>query len=201
MSGKARTKIAYAGATRAQSQALAGTGRKNRGGAQVAPPLSENRLHCMVREYLDRVLLPDSAFWSTFPSGGYLLNPIAAALLKRRGLKAGMPDVFIWFCLSREAPWQRNCRCVGIELKAKSRYPSKAQKDVFYKLHRVGVNVWVCRDIDDVSEALRMEGVPTREAHPDLAGDGESALALLSRTKVSDGVSPYSRRVQDDPAA
>jgi hypothetical protein len=164
MSGtrKAWTAFAEARAARPQPASQSRPPRRSDGSGAKPKALTEHQLHVSVAQYLDRVLLPDKCFWSTFPSGGYALSPIASALLKRRGLKPGMPDIFIWF-------WRedRTCCCVGVELKVKT-WPSRVQKDVFYKMRKLGVNIWICRSIEDVTKALEKEGVPTRESHHEI---------------------------------
>jgi hypothetical protein len=134
-----------------------------------------------------------------------LLNRVAAAHLKQRGTKAGMPDIFIWYLRKGQSDYDR---CIGIELKRTGKYPSAAQKDVFYKLRKLGVNIWICRDIDDVRDVLHREGVPNREAHPDLDRDGtvparsgeRRTSTAIQSSSVSDRIPSDQRRVPDGAA-
>lgn len=157
MSGTARVQ---AGAAKvAASRRKNGSGKKR---AALEP--TEHQLHCTVASYLDRVLLAREAFWTTFPSGGYALNRVAAAHLKQRGLKAGMPDLFIWYANVRSGEDFWPYRCLGIELKRARKYQSPSQLFVAKKLSEMGVPVVVCRCIEDVAKELQIYGVPTRES-------------------------------------
>jgi hypothetical protein len=95
-------------------------------------------------------LLAEPACYTTFPSGGYILGKAAAGRLKARGLKAGMPDILVFF----------GGRCVGLELKVGNRGTSKAQNEMFMRLANAGVHVRVCWTLDDVIGALVQEGCP-----------------------------------------
>ena len=131
----------------------AGSRRKARAGPKRVKALepSEDQLHRSVAEYLDW-MLKEPACWSTFPSGGYLLGKAAAGRLKARGLKAGMPDILVFF----------DGRCIGIELKTRSGGLSDAQKEMFPKLQAAGIRVHVCRNLGDVTVVLRDSQVPLR---------------------------------------
>ncbi len=94
-----------------------------------------------VADHLDLVL-PDDAWWTTFPAGGG--GKVRGAILKRRGLKAGVPDILIV---------QRG-RLYGIELKAPKGTVSGAQTNTHADLVAVGVPVAVCRTLDGIHEAL-----------------------------------------------
>jgi len=142
------------------------------GGADVAggskkriKPSSEHQIHVSVAKYLDTVLVPGRSFWSTFPSGGYMLNRVAAANLKKRGLKPGMPDIMIWSWVPTSGPlYSGKSRCIGIEIKRPKMYATPQQRHTHRKLLEVGVSTYICRSIEDVAKVLDREGIPTRES-------------------------------------
>lgn len=125
---------------------------------------SEEQLHRMVVEYLNW-MLKEPACFSTFPSGGYLLGKAAAGRLKARGLKAGMPDILVFF----------GGRAIGIELKSFKGRVSTSQKEMIPKLKAAGVPVYICRNIEGVIFSLRNEGVPLRGSQSDSQTKGSSA--------------------------
>ena len=113
---------------------------------------SESELHLSVANLLDWVLL-SPAFYSTFPAGWGVLSPSMAQRLKRSGLKAGMPDMMVFY----------DGRCFGIELKARKNILSPDQRVTFEKLRDAHIPVYVCRNIDSVMMALANERVPLRK--------------------------------------
>ena len=118
--------------------------------------ISEGALHKQVAAFLNKFLEPP-AVWSTFPAGWGKIPPMTYRRLQAAGLKPGMPDIFIWWY---DEFHPGCCRCIGIELKARYRKPSEAQADMFDRLHKAGVKVYTCWDLNDVTEALRSEGIP-----------------------------------------
>jgi hypothetical protein len=117
----------------------------------------EDQLHLSVAQLLDWILLPP-AFYTTFPAGWGVLSPMMAQRLKRSGLKAGMPDMLLFY----------EQRCYGIELKTGKNAVSPDQKETIHRLGNAGVPVWVCRSAEDVIDVLQVIGLPTRP----LAGAG-----------------------------
>jgi len=114
------------------------------------PEPPEDSLHKSVADLLDaHLLLP--ATWTTFPAGLYVLNPAAAGRLKRLGLKAGMPDILVF--------WHG---CVGIELKRDSGTRQREQKFMHLRLEAAGIPVYVCRSLEAVADALVRHDVPLR---------------------------------------
>jgi hypothetical protein len=130
---------------------------RTRKAANQALEPTEHQLHCAVAKYLDCVLRMPT-FWTTFPSGGYVLNKVARSHLKQRGLHKGVPDLFIWFVDDKNRH-----RCIAIELKRPGKYPTKEQWKVHVLFGAVGVPVGICRSITDVARFLHKQGVPTRD--------------------------------------
>lgn len=109
----------------------------------------EDAFHVTVAEFLD-LALPGDAFWSTVPAGGG--GAIRGAQLKRKGYKAGTPDIIIcWHGLAH-----------FLELKAKRGVVSGNQKFIRGVLLRAGCR-WACaRTLEQVMDALAAWGIPTR---------------------------------------
>ena len=126
------------------------TGRKSRSG-QGRSPLTESQIHASVASLLDWILVPP-ALYTTFPAGVGKFSKAMAGQLKHRGLKAGMPDILVFYA----------GRCLGLELKKLRSYMSKAQVEMKAKLEAAGVHYVVCRSQDDVITALRYHEVPIR---------------------------------------
>lgn len=112
----------------------------------------EAELHKSVAHFLDWALVPP-AFFSTFPAGWGKLSKASAGRLYASGLKAGMPDIFVF------GPGRKT---VGIELKVPPNTATAVQRTMFAKLQAVGIRVYICRSIEDVVDALGQEGVPCR---------------------------------------
>ena len=114
---------------------------------------TEDQLHRAVAILLDTILLPP-ALWTTFPSGWGKLGKATAGRLHGCGLKAGMPDILIFF----------NGRAAGIELKTEAGKLSKDQKHMALLLAGAGIRVYVCRSTDDVIGVLEQMDIPHRRA-------------------------------------
>jgi hypothetical protein len=104
---------------------------------------SEAQLHAAVSDYLD-VALPKTAWFTTFPLGGG--GAIRGAQLKRRGTKAGTPDVLIVY---RGTPY-------FIELKRmKGGVVSEKQSECHVDLMAAGARVAICKSVEEVASVLR----------------------------------------------
>jgi hypothetical protein len=118
----------------------------------IKPKVTESALHKSVADYLDLVLMPP-ALWTTFPAGWGKLGKATAGRLHGAGLKAGFPDILIFF----------NGRVTGIELKTESGPVSKNQYLMFMRLYEAGVHVYICRSIEDVTGVLEQASLPHRK--------------------------------------
>jgi hypothetical protein len=118
----------------------------------VKSKITEAQLHKAVADLLDWMLLPP-AIWTTFPAGWGKLGKATAGRLHGSGLKAGFPDVLIFF----------NGHCVGVELKTERGLVSKAQHLMFMRLYEAGIRVYICRNTDDVIGVLEQESLPHRK--------------------------------------
>jgi hypothetical protein len=113
--------------------------------------MSEIDLHRSVAELLDWVILPP-AMWTTFPAGWTKMRKGAAGRLRGCGLKAGMPDILVFYS---------GC-ALTIELKTEKGRLSKEQFETTAALGRAGIPVHVCRSVDDVHRALAYHQIPMR---------------------------------------
>lgn len=122
---------------------------------------TEDELHQSAAELLDWLILPP-AFYTTFPAGWGLLPKSTAARLKRCGLKPGMPDILV-FDYFRMIANRIYPKVIGIELKRpKSGRASDDQREMHAKLAKVGVDVYVCRTLDEIIQVLKDENIPLR---------------------------------------
>lgn len=110
----------------------------------------EDNIHKAVARTLDLCLYPETLH-TCFPAGGG--GKVRGAILKARGLKAGMPDhliihpgVTLW-----------------LELKVpKSGRVSDSQKLRHAELRAIGHKVEICRSVADVADALNVHCIPHR---------------------------------------
>ena len=126
-------------------------------------PQPESDLHEAVADLLARVVKPP-AMWTCFPAGNVPLPKAYAAKLARYGLKPGWPDFQII-----------HGKAYGIELKSARGRLSKGrwvatrrgrvryvdgQADVVAQLEQAGMEVAICRSVDDVLAALAEWQIP-----------------------------------------
>jgi hypothetical protein len=114
--------------------------------------IAEADLHRTVAGFLDAALLPP-AIWTTFPAGWGKLTKATSGRLKGAGLKAGMPDILVFY----------RARTLGIELKTEQGTLSKEQEEMFPLLNKAGVVIEVCRSVEEVLEALTGNNIPIRD--------------------------------------
>lgn len=112
----------------------------------------EDLFHLSVANLLDWALKPP-AFYTTFPAGWGVLSPSMAQRLKKSGLKAGMPDVLVFYDSS----------CFGMELKTGKNTMSPMQRETAHKLSLAGVQVHVVRSLQQVLNVLLAHHVPVRQ--------------------------------------
>lgn len=105
----------------------------------------EQTFHKQAAAYL-RAVLPEDAFFTTFPSGGG--GRIRGAHLKAMGLAAGVPDLLIIY----------KGVTLFIELKAPKGVLSETQKLIHQKIAKAGAEVCTCRSLAEIEASL--EGMP-----------------------------------------
>jgi hypothetical protein len=110
----------------------------------------EAALHFAVALFLRHALVPP-AWFSTIGHGGG--GRVRGAMLKRAGMRAGMPDLLVF------GP---RGYVLGIELKAGKGRQSPEQRDVADDFRACRQGYTVCRSVEDVATALRTHGIPTR---------------------------------------
>ena len=110
--------------------------------------------HCHVADALDKILDPELTCWSSIENSnhtGGTSGKIKQSKDKRKGVKAGVPDVFILY----------SGTCLWIELKAGYNGTSEPQ-DLFHKkIRKAGSIVVVVRTIDELMTILEQYEVPT----------------------------------------
>jgi hypothetical protein len=114
--------------------------------------MTEAQFHRTVADYLDWCLLPP-AWYTTFPAG-WFKGKVTGGILRGAGLKAGMPDILIWY----------NGFTIGMELKTPRGRLSEAQRSTRKRLEQAGVKYIVCRDLQDVVNNLEMLQIPLRRS-------------------------------------
>ncbi len=114
----------------------------------------EYDFHCQVANILDKILDPNLTCWSSVENSnhtGGVSGLIKQGKDKRKGVKSGVPDIFILY----------NGTSLWLELKAGKNGTSGLQ-DAFHKKIRLSDNiVFVIRDIDELMDALLLHQVPT----------------------------------------
>lgn len=111
----------------------------------------ETALQIVVAQFLDYAL-PEGAVWTSIDAGAFKLSPSQADLQKRRGVKAGWPDVLILY----------RGTLYGIELKAKNGHLEDEQELLGLALIRSGGHYFEARSIAEIERTLRGEGFPLR---------------------------------------
>jgi hypothetical protein len=121
--------------------------------AQVRSDLvSESELHRVVADFLNWVMLPP-AIWTTFPAGWGKLGKATAGRLKASGLKEGFPDILLFY----------DGHAFGIELKTRKGKPTPVQLEMFNSLNYAGVQVHICRRLEEVRDVLVRYKIPMRK--------------------------------------
>ena len=117
----------------------------------MAQHTQEYRFQIVVAQYLT-FALPADATWTSIDAGAGKLTPATAELCKRRGIKAGWPDVLIVY----------RGRLHGVELKAGKGAQEDEQKCVQAQLEAAGATYAVVRSVDELEAMLRSYGIPLR---------------------------------------
>jgi hypothetical protein len=112
----------------------------------------EQTLQIQVANYL-RVALRPPTFWTSLDHAAKL-GPVAGAMRKKRGVRAGLPDLLV----------MRACDfstvVIGIELKATKGVVSDAQEEMKRSFKAVNADYYVCRTLPEVLHVLEMNGIP-----------------------------------------
>ena len=115
---------------------------------------SEESIHTQIANYLQWAL-SDDTLWYTIENsnqqGGYK-GMRKQAKLKQKGVRAGVPDIYINF----------NGNVLYLEVKSKTGVLSRNQKETHKIIRKNKGNVAVVRSVDDVEEALKKHSIPHR---------------------------------------
>jgi hypothetical protein len=129
------------------------------------PEPLEADIHEACARALDLLLLPP-AMWFCYPAGAAELSPQQMAAYSRKGLKRGLPDIFVL-----------HQRMYGIELKRPGARLSKTrvgrsqrgapriyagQEDVFPKLEAAGMQIAIVHSVDEMLAQLARWQIPMR---------------------------------------
>ena len=145
----------------------------------------EHDLQRQVAAYLWTVLPPE-VLWSSIDHSGK--SKTRQAILKGRGVKAGWPDITIyWRDESRRTINGRvflpTVEVGHIELKAEKGILSAEQSIFMHKAERLGHWFAVCKSLEDVQLALKVWEVPTR-IHADPVTPGDIPEDDFTRTRT-----------------
>lgn len=111
---------------------------------------SEQRFHIEVVQYLNIALTRATFFLHV--ANQRRCTPQEGALLKKLGLKAGVPDLILIHA----------GRAHGIELKSETGRVTPDQRATHEALRDAGVTVAVARTLQEVGDLLQAWGVPSR---------------------------------------
>jgi len=131
----------------------------------------EERLHLDVAAFL-QVGLRLPAWWSTIGHGSRI-GGRERAMLKRKGLKPGIPDILVF------RPIPGGTFVLGLELKAGRNTTSEDQASTHAHLVVAGASVRVVRSVEDAATALRGAGFEVTAAI--MSGGGFVVTAPLQR--------------------
>ena len=115
----------------------------------------EQTLHLQVARFLAVALRPPT-FWTSIEHAAKL-GPVAATMRKRRGAKAGLPDILIFHPYPQ---LQLATLCIAFELKAPKGIVSEAQEKTLGDLCAAQVQTHIVRGMDDVMRLLNGYGIP-----------------------------------------
>lgn len=114
----------------------------------------EYDLQCKIADFLNIVLNKKLTFWSSIENSnhsGNLAGMVKQAKDKRKGVKAGLPDLVILY----------NNTSLWVELKAKAGVVSDKQKAVHGEIKTTGNNIEIIRNIEDLTAILHAYKIPT----------------------------------------
>ncbi len=112
---------------------------------------AEDKLQLSVLEYIDIVVDEPFLLWHTPNSGKRSITE--AQKFKLLGVVPGVPDLALLTGHGLNF----------IELKAGKNKPTEAQEDFMSYARSLGAGTAICRDLDDVRNALKAWGIRTRE--------------------------------------
>ena len=100
------------------------------------------------------IALPRDAVAFHVPNGGYRLGHAAAAMLKRAGLVAGVPDRCIL--------WQGRALFVEIKRPGRPARYTAGQREMFPRFAAAGFPVSTVTGIEELAAVLTAAGIPLR---------------------------------------
>jgi hypothetical protein len=127
----------------------------------------QTKLAALLREYLD----PARTYWTALENKP--LSQMSGVFQRRRGVKAGIPDVEVIF----RQP-SGSVLIVFLELKSRRGVASKAQKQARAEMLPAGAVWWMARSANAAMMALHLSGVPfLKPWQPEPLGSWEGPFA------------------------
>lgn len=114
----------------------------------------EQALHIQVAGFL-AVALRNPTYWTSIDHGAGRMTRAVAGLRKARGVKPGIPDIFVL-----HPTGYYTTLVLGIELKASKGVLSPSQKETYAAFLACNAKYVVCRSVEEVEAFLRARGVP-----------------------------------------
>lgn len=114
------------------------------------PSFGEWSEQIKLTEQLEELLDPACTFSTSIDS--YAGSALTGASRRRRGVRAGVPDVLVLY----------RGKLVGIELKSARGVASETQKQVRDRFVAAGADWWLCRSANAALVALQLSGVKFR---------------------------------------
>ena len=119
--------------------------------SKCLPPESEEFFQYFVVDFLS-LALPKEAFFFHIPNGGK--RPTREGVkLKKMGVKAGVPDLFIGY----------RGTAVFLELKVNKGKLSRKQNETIQNLEKAGFPCFVVRNIAELKTALSLVEIPHKQ--------------------------------------
>jgi hypothetical protein len=109
----------------------------------------QTKLAALLAEYLD----PARTYWTALENKP--LSAMSGVFQRRRGIKAGIPDVVVIFRLA-----SGSVLIVFVELKSRRGVASEAQKQARAEMLPAGAVWWMARSANAAMMALHLSGVP-----------------------------------------
>jgi hypothetical protein len=107
----------------------------------------EQKIHRAIVAHL-RTRAAPGVVWTTVEQGGYR-SPVEAAILRGRGLRAGVSDILLW----------HRGRAFALEMKAPGGKPSAAQMQFAADMTTAGATATIAVGLDEALKFLETHGL------------------------------------------
>ena len=120
----------------------------------------EHSLQIAVAHMLQVVLDPDKTWWTSIDHGVGKLGVVEAVNRKKRGVRAGLPDIILMIKIMRLGTRPMLPIIIGIELKSAKGAATEAQRTVAIAWRAMGHSYELARSLEDVHDILVRNNVP-----------------------------------------